>query len=345
MTKHKIIDIIKIQRRKSMQLTRYSTEELQDLCTEIFYKYMSAVNNDSYECPTPAHLLHKEYEDKLKQYKDRISIYKEKLCQNIEASARISLEKALCYLQEGATYIANSNMQQQKELYKKTNSTNYCRTTVRIPLDKKINSYYDDFTLEVAFYDDVCTLNGKYDEYKKLRTEKERRKFIEDNTEITHMGLLYLRNEKLVSVISLMGKLNTEDPIVIESGTILLPQEFSDFDKLSLKDTSSIDNNDLKQFIQSKIDLDKENMEELASEIIRGDRYSIHRSRNNDKIDLYIRYTCRGTGRVYYNLLNLQNLSLSSYFDINDFNSYSRAWWDLNTLGGNPENEKPVIRC
>lgn len=329
-----------------MQLTRHSTKKLQEICTDIFYTYMSAVNNDSYEHPTPAHLLHKDYEDKLKQYEDRIDIYTCKLSQNIPNDVRDSLEKQLNYLTEGRKYITTSNMENQKDLYDRTKSTDYCRTTIRIPLDKKINSYYDDFVLEVVFYDDVCTLNGKFEEYYTLHTEKERRKFIEDNTEITHMGLLYVRDERLISIIALMGELNTTDPRVIESGVVLLPQKFSDFNTLTLKDASSIENNDLKQFIQSKIDLDKEDMEELSSEVIRGDRYSIHRSRqDNGRIDLYIRYTCRGTGRVYYNLLNLRNLELSSYFNVNDFNTYSRAWWDLNTLGGNPENENPVIRC
>ena len=329
-----------------MQLKRYSTEELQGICADIFMTYLSAVNNDSYDYPTPAHLLHKEYEDKLEQYKHRIQIYQEKLHQGLENDVRNSLEKQLYYLEEGAKHIALSCKGYQKQLYSVTHSTDYARTTIRIPLDKKINSYYDDFTLEVVFYDDVCTLSGKFEQYKALHTEKERREFIEQNTEITHMGLLYVRNEKLISIIALMGELNTTDPRVIESGVVLLPQKFSNFDTLSLKDTSFIDNNDLKQFIQSKIDLDKENMEELSSEIIRGDKYSIHRSQqDNGKIDLYIRYTCRGTGRVYYNLLNLHNLSLSSYFKENDYDSYSRAWWDLNTLGGNPESEKPVIRC
>lgn len=329
-----------------MQLTRHSTKELQEICTDIFYTYMSAVNNDSYEYPTPAHLLHKDYEDKLKQYEDRIDIYKCKLSQDIPSDVKSSLEKQLDYLLEGRKYIVTSNMENQKDLYDRTKSTDYCRTTIRIPLDKKINSYYDDFILEVVFYDDVCTLNGKFEEYSALHTEKERRKFIQDNTEITHMGLLYVRDERLISIIALMGELNTTDPRVIESGVVLLPQKFSDFNSLTLRDASSIENNDLKQFIQSKIDLDKEDMEELSSEVIRGDKYSIHRSiQDNGKIDLYIRYTCRGTGRVYYNLLNLRNLELSSYFDKNDFDTYNRAWWDLNTLGGNPENEKPVIRC
>lgn len=330
-----------------MQLTRYSTEELQDLCTDIFYTYMSAVNNDSYDHPTPAHLLHKTYKDKLKQYKDRIKIYQEKLSTNVEVDVRTSLEKQLNYLIEGASYISKSNKDFQKELYNITHSTDYARTTIRIPLDKKINSYYDDFTLEVVFYDDVCTLNGKFEEYQTLKTEKERREFVINNTEITHMGLLYTRNERLISIIALMGKLNNEDPRVLESGVVLLPQIFSDFDKLTLKDTSSIDNNDLKQFIQSKIDLDKENMRELSSIVIRGDRYGIYQSSpdSNGKVDLYIRYTCRGTGRVYYNMLNLNNLKLSSYFEEHNYDTYSKAWWDLNTLGGNPENEKPVIRC
>ena len=83
-------------------------------------------------------------------------------------------------------------------------------------------------------------------------------------------------------------------------------------------------------------------MKELSSIIIRGDRYGIYQSYAND---LYIRYTCRGTGRVYYNALNLNNLKLSSYFEEGNYDTYSKAWWDLNTLGGNPENEKPVIRC
>ena len=330
-----------------MQLKRYSTEELQDLCQDIFYQYMSAVNNDSYDYPTPAHLTHKGYEDKLKQYMDRMRLYHAKLQQVLPNDARNSLEKQFRCLQEGAEYLSKSNRLYQEELYRATHSTNYARTTVRIPLDKKINSYYDDFTLEVVFYDDVCTLDGKFDEYKKLHTEKDRREFIEQNTEITHMGLLFTKDEKVVSVIALKGELNTEDPIAKEKGIIMLPQKFSDFNRLTLKDTSSIQNNDLKQFIQSKIDLDKENMEELASAIVRGDRYSIHKAVNekDNSFDLYIRYTCRGTGRVYYNMLNLRNLSISPLYEENNVDSYLEAWWDLNTLGGNPENEKPVIRC
>ena len=329
-----------------MQLQRYSTKELQEICRDIFYDYLSSENNNSKEHKTPADLLHKEYEDKLDQYMQRIKIYQEKLNEGVDVDVRESLLKQLYYLKEGASHLQNSCMEYQKRLYKTSHSTDYARTTIRIPLDKKINSYYDDFILEVVFYDDVATLNGKYGTYKELNTKEEREQFLLDNTEITHMGLLFVNSNRLISIIGLMGELNTTDPRVLESEVVLLPQKFSDFNKVTLKDTSSIQNNDLKQFIQSKIDLDKENMRELSSIVIRGDRYSIHESRINEgKPDLYIRYTCRGTGRVYFNMLNLNNLRLSSHFEENNFDSYSKAWWDLNTLGGDPNNEKPVIRC
>jgi hypothetical protein len=28
-----------------------------------------------------------------------------------------------------------------------------------------------------------------------------------------------------------------------------------------------------------------------------------------------------------------------------DYDSYSKAWWNLNTLGGNPDDNRPVVRC
>ena len=88
-------------------------------------------------------------------------------------------------------------------------------------------------------------------------------------------------------------------------------------------------------------------MRELSSLLIRGDRYSIHQAPPDEdgEIDLYIRYICRSTGRVYYNRLNINNLKLSSFFEENDYDTYSKAWWNLNTLGENPDDERPVIRC
>jgi hypothetical protein len=330
-----------------MQLKRYSTEELQKLCTDIFYDYMSSVDSNSHDTPTPTHQTHAEYENKLNEYKERIGIYYDALNKESDETVKSSLHKQLAYLEQGVKHLVNSNMKYQKKLYAETKSTDYCRTIVQIPLDKRINSYYDDFTLEVALYDDVCTLNGKFEEFKTLKTSNDRLEFLKENTKITHMSLVWLREGRRICMIALEGKLNTSNPRVTESEVTMLDQKFSDFDKLTLKDINSIDNNDLKQFLQDKIDLDKENMEELSSLLIRGDVYSIYKSHpdKNRTSDFYIRYTCRSTGRVYYNMLNLNNLKLSSYFKEDDYDSYSKAWWNLNTLGGNPDDNRPVVRC
>ena len=178
-----------------MQLKRYSTQELQDLCIDLFYDYMSGVNSDSYECPTPAHCVHKEYVKKIDQYQRMINLFYEGLKKEPCGKRRDDLQKGIDYLHYGLFCIENSSMKFQKDIFNSKKTTDFCRTTITIPLDKKINSYYDDFTLEVAFYDDVCTIKGKFETYKTLKTQKERRKFLEGNTQITHMGLLILKKE------------------------------------------------------------------------------------------------------------------------------------------------------
>ena len=203
-----------------------------------------------------------------------------------------------------------------------------------------INSYYDDLILEVLFYDDVCTPTGKISKYNQLTSKEERKQFLKENTEITHMALVFAPNGKTRALLAIKGELNYKEARIKDCGIDLLSPKFSDFQNLRLADINEVDNNDLKQFLQEKIDLDKENMEKLSSQIIRGDLYEIFK--NGD--DFYIRYICRSTGRIYYNRLNLRNLEISKYFDRNVFDSYARAWWNLNTLGSNPDGDS-VIRC
>lgn len=324
-----------------MQLKRYTTEELIPILSDLFYDYMSSEKEDV----TNAETTYLDYKTKISEYKDRIKLYVEAINDSsIEKEAIDSLNKQLAYLEQGLRYLESTNMQFQKELYKKTGTTDYCRSFVRIPLDKKINSYYDDFSVDIVFYDDVCTPLGKYKEYEKLTTKEDRVKFLKDNTEITHIGLVYAPQKQVRAIISVIGNLNFNDPRIQESGITLLKQKFSDFENLTLKDTTEINNNDLKQFIQTKIDLDKENMEELASVNIRGDVYKILKPQGSKDKTIYIRYICRSTGRVYYNPLNLRNLEISKEFIKDDYESYAKAWWNLNTLGSKVDGE-PVIRC
>lgn len=320
-----------------MALKRYDNSELIEIMTDLFYSYLS---DEEEGTPNVSKVL-KRYEDRIKLYNNRINMYEEALkTGNLGSDAVRSLQEQLQYLYECLPHLMKSNMKYQKELYAKTGTPNFCRSVLRIPLNKMINSYYDDLILEVLFYDDVCTPAGKISKYNQLTSKEDRKKFLKENTEVTHMSLVFAPNGKTRAILAIKGELNFKETRIKDCGIDLLSSKFSDFKNLRLADINVLDNNDLKQFLQEKIDLDKENMEKLSSQIIRGDLYEIFKNEN----DFYIRYICRSTGRIYYNRLNLNNLSISSYFKSDDFNSYARAWWNLNTLGGNPAGD-PVIRC
>lgn len=282
-----------------------------------------------------------KYQEQIKDYKEKYIMLEQALLRESSNQDNIEdIKRAKNFVRSGLNHLILSNMKYQKNLYSETHKTDYTRSQVRIHLNKKINSFYDDFYLDVLFYDDVCTPCGKYQDYLQITTEEERINFLKCNTEITHLAFVYAPQTTVKAVIGILGKLNTSDTRVQECGITLLDCHFSDFQHLRLSDTNSIPNNDLKQLIQSKIDLDKENMKLLASLNIRGDEYKILK---NEDDTLYIRYICRGTGRVYYNRLNINNLRISEEFKQDDYESYLKAWWNLNTLGS-PVNGKPVIR-
>ena len=343
-----------------MQLERITTEELIEKCRNVFYDHMAS-NEDIYVCgeflpcteeyPTVADMLFDFHQEILAENGERISLYEQAL-QNEKTDKECipALLTQLDYLQKERVLLTNSCMPLQKDEYARTSTLDFSRSSIRIPLDKRINSFYDDFTLEVLFYDDVSTLKGKRAEYKKCKTFEERRKFIKENTEITHMGLAYIRNNKHVATIGLLGELNFNDPRITEADITLLPVKFSDFNNITLGDTNEIRNNDLRQFIQSKIDLDKEDsLEVVADKFIGNDNYKIlmnTKVKVNANYDdyYYIRYICPSTGRIYFNVLNLGNLQLSEYFRKDNFESWIDAWWSLNNLGANPYN-KAMIRC
>lgn len=317
-----------------MKLKRYTLKELQELLPNIFYEYMVSEGVDE---------VRKFYADKVKEYEEVIDLYKGSLVrENLDESTVISIEEQLQYLYQGIRLLKQSNMTNQKKLYEETGSVDFCRSIVQVPLNKKINSFYDDLTLEVAFYDDVCTPSGDIESYKKLESDEDRLEFIMRNTEITNIGLVYERNNRRVAVLEVIGELNYDDERVKQANVDLLSKGYADFENMTLKDTLQVENNDLRQWLQTKIDLDKENMEQLAREFIRGDYYSIHKSNNNK--GLYIRYVCRSTGRVYYNLLIKDNLKISEYFEEDDYSSYAKAWWSLTHLGSKIDG-KPVPAC
>lgn len=348
-----------------MSLERYTKEELIPKCEDIFLDFMSSTE-DFYdegnylkctdEYPTPMDMLYKELLNSIEENEARIKMFNEAIEENKNDSEVVKvMTEQLQPLLEEKEHFANSCMSYQKELYKKTKITDYSRNLVRIPLDKKINSYYDDLILEVLFYDDIAVAKGHYNEYKALKTQEERRAFIAKYTEITHMGLVIMNKQssQQIGLVQVKGMLDFGNERVSSSGILLLKDTFCDFKNLTLKQTMSIQNNDIRQLFQSKIDLDKENMEVLADIDLIGDNYKLLRSATLDddedrndgkKGQLFIRYVCPSTQRVYYNPINKRYLANSEYFKEDKFDSYLEAWWSVCHLGADPHADK-FARC
>ena len=335
-----------------MALERLSLDELREACTTIFYDFMSSTEEKFYdensyadfnkEYPTPMHMLWKETQNSIEENTARIKMFEEAIEENKGDQAVVDvLKEQLQPLLEEKEHFTNANMEYMKKLYEKTGIVDYSRNLVRIPLDKRINSFYDDLILEVLFYDDIAVNKGQFDTYKSLETQEERRNFIKANTEITHFGLVVNgRSNNQVATIGLMGKLDFDNERVKQSGIVLLGEEYADFNTLTLKKTMEIQNNDLRQFFQTKIDLDKENMKLLATATIGTDEYKVFQSKEKDNRGnkmLFIRYVCPSTQRVYYNSINKQFISFSEYYKENDFESYIYAWWNVCHVGADPK--------
>ena len=108
-----------------------------------------------------------------------------------------------------------------------------------------------------------------------------------------------------------------------------------------------VSNNDLRQFLQTKIDLDKEDMTLLSDTNIGNDNYKIYETKEvNDRgsKQLFIRYVCPSTQRVYYNTINKTFLEFSKYFKADDYDTYALAWWNVCHVGADP-TEGLAARC
>ena len=344
-----------------MAIKRYNLKELRDICRNLFFDYMAdssvyyeqgTIKECNPSVPTPAHALHQAYMEMIEENRERARDYANSLSTVDDGQVACLINEQIAFLENEYNILSSLNIETQKKIYKNSNSLEYSRSSVTFPLNKLINSFYDDLFLEVLFYDDTCTPNGLFGEFIKLRTASERKEFLRKHIIITHMGLALLDSQKNpISITVIEGDSSDE----VEGGNILiLPPKYGDFANLKLADTMSITNNDIKQFLQTKVDMDKEDMTFLAEEQIRGDNYKLYKyehydinrfsSKKEKRTDFYIRYVCASTGRVYYNNLVLNNLALSSYFNQKDYPSYLKAWWSITHLGASVDGN-PVISC
>ena len=201
---------------------------LEVTLTDLFYDYMASDHVEEFDYEkventllTPVDLLYQQTVNALEENKHRLEVFEEaiKKYSDNETVAE-NLRKQMQPLLDEEKHFKNSSMEYMKKLYTETKDLSYSRSEIRIPLYNRFfhhaeilkdNSNYD-IEVQYLFYDDLGVLNGKYDQYK-LLLPSQRREFIKDNTEITHIALI-VNN---VSVVSIKGELvQPENPIGIE---------------------------------------------------------------------------------------------------------------------------------
>lgn len=335
---------------KTLHIKRYSTEELIEFGTEALIQHLAKGHeiiigdkiSDIGDIPA---FISKNISNAIPNMQELVRVYSEIaplvvkdderkiFLDNIEAY-KTDLERVeLTSLEDLVEYDATHSMK-----------SIIVETTLVIPINKKLNSLYDNFGLEAKFIQSFAMPKANKLEELSKATPEERVEIIRNNIKITHMSLVIPSESIGRSVgVNLFGKLEPEYTDPQKGDCMLLPPEFSDFSKVTLADCENIENNDLKQLIQEEIDMDKENLAELDVRMIGEDLYKLMKAPTSE--ELYIRYVCPSTGRVYYNAINLRNLRLSEFYKEEDIATTIPAWWSIMHLGANPYTEKAVIRC
>lgn len=250
-------------------------------------------------------------------------------------------KEALDIIAEERTFITSANSKYQKALYKKEENIFNSRTYFELPLDKKWNALYDDLSITGLFYDDICSLNtgDNLEKFVSMSVD-ERIEFLRNNIEFTHMSLQATDINGFHCLLFGRTVKHSDGTDTVMSGDLL------DFNNVSLADTMQITNNDIRQFLQSKLNLDKEPLEIVDEAVICGDYYCIKHDPVHD-ID-FIRFVCPSTQRVYHAELDFENLELNEYYKPTKSNKYKtamHAWWSLTHLGADPYRDIVVPRC
>lgn len=187
----------------------------------------------------------------------------------------------------------------------------------------------------------------KVDVFEGLASDEEKIEFVKNNVEFTHCMLGGATSPNWG--IAVYGEL---DPTFcqFDDKQQALTEEYCDFNSVTLAMTMKIRNNDLLQIMQSKIDIDRENLEVVDEREVRGDVYKILKTPQpirlrGNTFEYMIRYVCPSTQRVYHNLINETSIANSKYYKSGEPKTYIHAWWNINNGGDDPTSAKRVIRC
>ena len=333
----------------TLNIVRYTTQELIDFVTDLFYEnvaidtnmyFMDKVSEQGQIRPrTRLEQRKKRIED----IKFRIKDYEQRREKESNPADKQVYTDGIKILTDKLFLEENFDIEHQKAEYEATGDVFASRTFTEIPLNKRLNGLYDDFNAVVLFYDGL-TNEEIISKLENAPTLEEKKQIVKDNTEITHI-LLALDDNSRAS-IALMGKLDEVYSDITNDSAQVLPPKFSDFGAITLEDCEQIKNNDLAQIVQERINMDKENLILEAELTVKGEEYKIFKSPHTSKE--YIRYVCPSTQRVYYNVLNFDYLKQSEYFEEGNAESYILAWYSIANLfiELTPEEiARPSIAC
>ena len=239
-------------------IEKCSTEELINICIDNFYEEL-ATSTKCYFLDTvreenqirPRTRLEKRIK-RIEQTKAQIDKWAKCLAEETDETHKEQYRKAILICEDRLDYEENPTIERQKQEYKKKKDVFGSRTFTEFPLNKKINSLYDDFNCIVLFYDNLTT-EEIVSKLENAPTLEEKKQIVKDNVEITHMII------RIASPsgprISLLGKIDEEYSNPSNPSAQILPPKFADFDSLTLADCESIANNDLQQIVQERIDM------------------------------------------------------------------------------------------
>lgn len=189
----------------------------------------------------------------------------------------------------------------------------------------------------------------RVDYFESLETTQDKIDYVRENVEFDHCILGGTLNPNWA--IGVYGELEKSLSAFSSSASQqALPSEYCDFTTLTLADTLKIKNQDLMQIIQSKIDIDRENLEVVDEKNIGGDDYRLVRIdpkmlQNSDKRNEYlIRFECPSTGRPYHIDIDENMLGSSKYYERGNTKTYIDAWWHITHGGMDPKKAEYVIR-
>lgn len=327
-------------------LPSFSREELIEMSKKEVYRFLATSHklfmmdrilkeDENLSC---MRLLRNQRLDMIKYIKELRAKYQGKLANEKQEVLKQLFQEVLDILDSEQEFQEKSNIAFQKKLYKEETNIFNSRTIVEVPLNRLWNALYDDMSIVAIFYDDISTLDtgDNLEKYETMSVE-ERMKFIEENIEFTHLALQATQRNGVNCV--LMGK-----TVTLPNGeSVALSGDLCDWNKTTLADTMKINNQDVRQFIQAKLNLDNEDLEIIDEQNIRGDIYQL----KHDNVSGYdfIRFVCPSTDRVYYVEVDKRNLELSNYYDSKDIRTILPAWWSLTHLHANPYVDKKVYRC